>query len=263
MYRRRAARYTSERSECRDDNERKAILAGNRGRDPLLSKRPKKEPLRRDRLRTGARLKLHARTVYRRLEETYPTAKCALNFQTPFHLLVATILSAQCTDRRVNMVTPVLFSRYPTPRDLAAADPAEVEAIIQSTGFFRAKTKSLIAMSVALEAKHGGQVPDAMDELVELAGVGRKTANVVLGNAFGKNEGVVVDTHVARLSKRLGFTKHDDPVKIEQDLIPLIPRKNWAMLSHLLIFHGRQTCVARTPRCENCPLNEICPASRV
>jgi endonuclease-3 len=223
----------------------------------------KKEPLRRDRLRTGARLKSYARTVYRRLEATYPTAKCALDFTTPFQLLVATILSAQCTDKRVNMVTPVLFARYPTPRDLATANPTDVEAIIQSTGFFRAKTKSLIGMSRALVEKHGGEVPDTLDDLVELPGVGRKTANVVLGNAFGKNEGVVVDTHVARLSKRLGFTKQDDPVRIELDLMPLFPRNNWAMLSHLLIFHGRQICVARTPRCETCPLNEICPASRV
>lgn len=201
--------------------------------------------------------------MYRRLEATYPTARCALDFTSPFQLLVATILSAQCTDKRVNMVTPVLFSRYPAPGDLATADPSEVEAIIQSTGFFRAKTKSLIGMSRALVEKHGGKVPDTLEGLVTLPGVGRKTANVVLGNVFGKNEGVVVDTHVARLSKRLGFTKHEDPVKIELDLMPLFPRDNWAMLSHLLIFHGRQICVARNPRCENCPLSDHCPASRV
>ena len=223
----------------------------------------KKEPLRNDRLRSGPQLKRYASTVYRRLEKTYPTAHCELDFASPFQLLEATILSAQCTDRRVNMVTPVLFNRYPTPRDLAAADPTEVEGIIKSTGFFRAKTKSLISMSAALEEKHGGKVPDTLDELVDLPGVGRKTANVVLGNAFSKNEGVVVDTHVGRLSRRLGFTREEDPVKIELDLMPLFPRQNWAMLSHLLIFHGRQICVARTPRCESCPLQDICPASRV
>ena len=226
-------------------------------------KKKKKEPLRRDRLRSGHRLKTYARTVYDRLSKLYPTAHCELDYQNPFQLVVATILSAQCTDKRVNMVTPTLFTRYPTPAVLASASPMEVEGIIQPTGFFRAKTKSLIGMAQSVEDNFGGKIPDKMDELIELPGVGRKTANVVLGNAFGKNEGIVVDTHVARLSNRLGFTRNDDPVKIEQDLMPLFPRDNWTMLSHLLIFHGRQICVARTPRCESCPLNEICPASRV
>ena len=229
----------------------------------MPAKRIRKEPLRRDRLRTGHRLKTYARTVYNRLAALYPNAKCELDYQSPYQLVVATILSAQCTDKRVNMVTPTLFERYPSSRELAAASPLEVEGIIKPTGFFRAKTKSLIGMAQSLEDNFKGKVPDEMDQLVELPGVGRKTANVVLGNAFDKNEGVVVDTHVARLSKRLGFTKHDDPVKIEEDLMPLFPRDKWTMLSHLLIWHGRQICVARTPRCENCPLSEICPASRV
>ena len=223
----------------------------------------RKEPLRRDRLRTGQRLKTYARTVYNRLAKLYPNAKCELDFQSPFQLVAATILSAQCTDKRVNMVTPTLFNRYPTAREMASAPQLEMEDIIKSTGFFRAKSKSLIGMAQSLEEHFGGKVPDQMHELIELPGVGRKTANVVLGNAFGKNEGVVVDTHVARLSKRLGFTRHDDPVKIEDDLIPLFPRSSWTMLSHLLIWHGRQICVARTPRCESCPLSDICPASRV
>ena len=223
----------------------------------------KKEPLRRDRLRTGHRLKTYARTVYARLAELYPNAKCELDYQNAFQLVAATILSAQCTDKRVNMVTPTLFKRYPTPAALAAASPLEVEEIIKPTGFFRAKTRSLVGMAQSLEDNFHGKVPDKMDELVELPGVGRKTANVVLGNAFDKNEGVVVDTHVARLSNRLGFTRESDPVKIEEDLMPLFPRDNWTMLSHLLIWHGRQICVARTPRCESCPLNDICPASRV
>jgi endonuclease III len=201
--------------------------------------------------------------IYRRLDRAYPDAHCALDFTNPFQLIVATILSAQCTDKRVNMVTPELFRRYPTPAALAAADPADVEAIIKSTGFFRAKTKSLIGMATAVDEKHGGRIPAEMDSLVELPGVGRKTANVVLGNAFATNEGVVVDTHVTRVSQRLALTRHTDPIKIEQDLIKLFPRESWTMLSHLFIEHGRQVCVARTPKCESCPLSDICPASRV
>jgi endonuclease III len=201
--------------------------------------------------------------VYRRLERAYPDAHCALDFANPFQLTVATILSAQCTDKRVNMVTPELFRRYPTPAALAAADPADVEEIIKSTGFFRAKTKSLIGMATAIEDNHGGRVPAAMDSLVALPGVGRKTANVVLGNAFDTNEGIVVDTHVTRVSQRLALTRQTNPVKIEQDLIKLFPRESWTMLSHLFIEHGRQICVARTPKCESCPLSDVCPASRV
>ncbi len=201
--------------------------------------------------------------IYRRLSRAYPDAHCALDFNNPFQLTVATILSAQCTDKRVNMVTPELFRRYPSARDLAAADPADVENIIKSTGFFRAKTKSLIGMATAVDEKHGGTVPANMDALVALPGVGRKTANVVLGNAFAANVGVVVDTHVTRVSQRLALTRQTDPVKIEQDLMRLFPRQNWTMLSHLFIEHGRQICVARKPKCEICPLSDICPSSSV
>jgi len=197
------------------------------------------------------------------LEEHYPNAHCALDFNTPFQLLVATILSAQCTDKRVNMVTPALFKRYPTPAAMSEAKPEDLEEMIKSTGFFRNKTKSLLAMSRAVAEEHGGQVPDTMEELVRLPGVGRKTANVVLGNAYDKNEGVVVDTHVGRLSARLGLTKQTDPVKVEQDLVKLFPREEWTMLSHLLIEHGRQICEARRPKCEVCFLNDICPSSQV
>ncbi|HET6576839.1 MAG TPA: endonuclease III [Gemmatimonadales bacterium] len=198
-----------------------------------------------------------------RLLAAYPDAHCALEHRDAFELLCATILSAQCTDARVNLVTPVLFEHYPTPEALARARPAEVEAIIQSTGFFRNKTRSLIGMAQALVADYGGQVPRTMAELLGLPGVGRKTANVVLGNAFGINAGITVDTHVARLSRLLGLTRHSDPLKIEQDLMPLFPRDHWALLSHLLIFHGRQVCIARRPRCEACTLSDLCPSSRV
>jgi endonuclease-3 len=174
---------------------------------------------------------------------------------------VATILSAQCTDARVNLVTPRLFAAYPTPAALAAARPEDVEDIIKSTGFFRNKTRSLIGMAQALVAEHGGEVPGTMGLLRVLPGVGRKTANVILGNAFAINDGITVDTHVARLSRLLGLTRHDDPVKIEQDLMPLFPREAWGLLSHLLIFHGRQVCIARRPRCGECVLSDLCPSS--
>jgi len=214
-------------------------------------------------VRPSARLPVHARKIVELLKSEYPTAHCELNFRTPFELIVATILSAQCTDVRVNMVTPTLFARFPTARALSEADLAEVEEIIRSTGFFRNKTKSLIGMAKALVANHGGQVPDEMESLRVLAGVGRKTANVVLGNAFGKNEGITVDTHVARLSNLLGLTKQTDPVKIEQDLMKLIPREDWTLISHLLIWHGRRVCIARRPRCEACVLNKLCPSARL
>src|SRR3954465_12723678 len=201
--------------------------------------------------------------IFARLRARYPDAHCALDFQTPFQLLVATILSAQCTDKRVNMVTPALFRRYATPEALAAAKPEELEEMIKSTGFFRNKAKSLIGMSTAIAEHHGGVVPAEMQQLVELPGVGRKTANVILGNAFERNEGVVVDTHVTRVSQRLALTTNTDPVKIGQDLMPLFPREQWTLLAHLLIEHGRQICVARTPRCEECPLSDLCPSSRV
>lgn len=171
---------------------------------------------------------LRAPIILERLKQSYPTARCALDYRTPFELLCATILSAQCTDVRVNLVTPVFFARYPTPEALAQARPRDVEEIIKSTGFFRNKTKSLIGMAQALVADHGGQVPRTMEELRRLPGVGRKTANVVLGNAYGINEGVTVDTHVARLSRRLGLTRQDDPIRIEQDLMPLFPQDDWS-----------------------------------
>jgi endonuclease-3 len=204
-----------------------------------------------------------AAEIYKRLAEHYPEAHCALDYKTPFQLLVATILSAQCTDKRVNMVTPALFKRYRTPAAMSEAKPEELEDMIKSTGFFRNKTKSLLAMSRAVAEQHGGRVPDTMEDLVELPGVGRKTANVVLGNAFDKNEGMVVDTHVGRVSARLGLTKETDPVKVEQDLMKLFPREQWTMLAHLFIEHGRQICDARRPKCEVCFLNDICPSSLV
>ena len=192
-----------------------------------------------------------------------PGARVELVHASPFRLLVATILSAQCTDARVNLVTPALFERYPTPAALARARPADVEAIIKSTGFFRNKTKSLIGMAQALVADHGGEVPRTMEELRRLPGVGRKTANVILGNAYGINEGITVDTHVTRLSRLLGLTRQEDAAKIEQDLVRLFPRDHWALVSHLLIFHGRQVCIARRPRCGDCVLSDICPSSSV
>ena len=204
-----------------------------------------------------------AATILSRLEREYPDARCALEHGDAYQLLVATILSAQCTDARVNMVTPAFFARYPTPEALARADRAEVEDLIRSTGFFRNKTRSLIGMAQALVADYRGQVPRTMEELRVLPGVGRKTANVVLGNAYGINEGVTVDTHVTRLSRLLGLTRHDDPVKIEQDLVPLFPREKWTLLSHLLIFHGRQVCIARRPRCPECVLADLCPSAAV
>jgi endonuclease-3 len=195
------------------------------------------------------------------LKREYPGAHCALDYRTPFELLVATMLSAQCTDARVNLVTPALFARYPTARALAEARQAEVEAIIRSTGFFRSKAKNLIGMARGLVDHHGGEVPADMDALRVLPGVGRKTANVVLGNAFGRNDGITVDTHVARLSHLLRLTRHRDPVKIEQDLMRLVPREDWTLVSHLLISHGRATCIARRPRCGTCVLASLCPSA--
>jgi endonuclease-3 len=204
-----------------------------------------------------------AAEILERLRAAYPDAQCALHHRNAFELLCATILSAQCTDARVNLVTPVLFSRYPTSQALAAARPEDVERIIMSTGFFRNKTKSLIGMAQALVAEHGGEVPHTMEQIRVLPGVGRKTANVILGNAFGINEGVTVDTHVTRLSRLLGLSRQDDPIKIEQDLMPLFPRDDWGLLSHLLIFHGRQVCIARRPRCGECVLVNLCPSAQL
>lgn len=199
--------------------------------------------------------------ILARLKRAYPDAHCELDFSNPFQLVSATILSAQCTDVRVNMVTPVLFAKYPDAQALADARQEDVEEIIRSTGFFRNKAKSLIGMAQAVVADHEGEVPATMDALVALPGVGRKTANVVLGNAFAINEGIVVDTHVARLSGRLGLTRHADPVRIEQDLMALTPQDDWALFSHLLIFHGRRICIARKPKCGECVLAELCPSA--
>jgi endonuclease-3 len=200
--------------------------------------------------------------ILERLKERYPDAHCELDHRDAYQLLAATILSAQCTDARVNMVTPALFARYPDARALAAASQADVEEIIRSTGFFRNKAKSLIGMAQAVMAGHDGRIPATMDELRVLPGVGRKTANVILGNAFGLNEGVTVDTHVGRISRLLRLTRHDDPEKVEQDLMGLFPREDWALLSHLLIFHGRRTCIARRPRCGECVLHDLCPSAQ-
>ena len=212
--------------------------------------------------RGRAALRAHAAVVFDRLLGEYPGAHCALDFTDAFQLLCATILSAQCTDKRVNLVTPALFARYPDAVALAAADPEVVEEIIRSAGFFRSKTKSLIGMAAGLVERHGGAVPADMESLTALPGVGRKTANVILGNAFGRNDGIVVDTHVTRLANRLGFTTESDAVKIEQALIPLFPRERWTMLSHLFIEHGRQVCIARKPRCGECVLSDVCPSAQ-
>jgi endonuclease-3 len=221
-----------------------------------------KSPAKRKK-KKGAELKAHALEILKRLKAEYPDAHCELDFQNPLQLLIATILSAQCTDKRVNMVTPQLFKTFPDADSLSAAKTEDLEELIKSTGFFRNKTKSLLGMSAAVAEKHGGKVPSTMEGLVHLPGVGRKTANVVLGNAFGINDGVVVDTHVGRLAVRLGLTDETDPVKVEQVLMSLFPRDDWALLSHLLIFHGRRVCIARSPRCGECVLNDICPSARV
>lgn len=196
--------------------------------------------------------------VLERLKAEYPDAHCELDYRNAFELLCATILSAQCTDVRVNLVTPALFAQYPDALALQNAPPEAVEAIVRSTGFYRAKAKSLIGMARMLVATYGGTVPRTLAELVPLPGVGRKTANVILGNAFDVNEGIVVDTHVQRLARRLGLTRQADPVGIERALMPLFPRDEWALLSHLLIWHGRRTCLARTPRCGSCVIRTHC-----
>ena len=225
-----------------------------------MSRTAPKRPPRARRTRDAP---VRAPEILTRLRAAYPDARCALDHRGAFELLCATILSAQCTDVRVNLVTPALFGRYPTPEALARAKQADVEEIIRSTGFFRNKARSLIGMAQALVADYGGEVPRTMEQLQSLPGVGRKTANVILGNAYGINEGITVDTHVTRLSRLLGLTRHADPVKIEQDLMALFPRDQWALLSHLLIFHGRQICVARRPRCGDCVLSNLCPSSAV
>ncbi len=195
------------------------------------------------------------------LRKTYPDAHCELDHDGPFQLLVATILSAQCTDVRVNMVTPALFKKYPNAKTLAAAKQEDVEHLIRSTGFFRNKAKNLIAAAKAIAQRHSGEVPKDLETLTNLPGVGRKTANVVLGNAYGIEAGIVVDTHVARLSQRLGLTKQKDPVKIEKDLVKVIPQDSWTLWSHLLISHGRRRCMARNPDCPSCELSSLCPSA--
>jgi endonuclease-3 len=197
------------------------------------------------------------------LPKVYPDAHCELDFRNPLELLVATILSAQCTDKRVNAVTPALFAKYRSAKDYASALPAKLEGMIRSTGFFRNKTKSIRGAAAAIVAEHAGRVPDTMEKLHGLPGVGRKTANVVLGNAFGKDEGIVVDTHVTRLSHRLGLTRQTDPEKIEQELMKLVPRPHWTNWSHWLIWHGRRRCFARKPDCHHCEIFSLCPSGKL
>jgi endonuclease-3 len=204
-----------------------------------------------------------AAAIYRLLEEEYPEAHCELDHRSPFELAVATILSAQTTDERVNQVTPELFRRFPDADSLAGAPQDEVEEIIRSTGFFRNKARNIIGFAVSLQEDHDGEIPRDIRTLSSMPGVGRKTANVILGNAFGINEGVVVDTHVKRLSRLMGLTRETTPEKVERDLIPLFPREDWTMLSHLLIWHGRRVCDARKPACERCAVSHLCPSSRV
>ena len=201
-----------------------------------------------------------ARKILRVLEETYPDARCELEFADPFQLLCATVLSAQCTDVRVNSVTPELFRRYPDPTEMAAADPQELELIIRSTGFYRSKAASLMGLAQLIVAEHGAEVPAELKALTQLPGVGRKTANVVLGNAFDI-PGITVDTHVGRLSRRMGFTVHEDPVKVEHDLMSIFPRKTWTQMSHVMIWHGRRRCHSRKPACGACPVVRWCPSA--
>jgi endonuclease-3 len=206
--------------------------------------------------------KRHAVAIADELEALYPDVKCELDFKTPYELLVATILSAQCTDKRVNLTTPALFARFPDAAAMTKAKPAELEALIRSTGFYRNKAKSILGASKRLVEEHGGEVPRTMEQLLPLPGVARKTANVILGTAFGLNEGIAVDTHVMRLSHRLGLSTEDDPVKIERDLCALLPRERWTRVGHQIIWHGRRVCDARAPRCGECPLaKKLCPSA--
>lgn len=223
---------------------------------------PDRSRQRPDRSReTEAELRIRTAAIIRILEKRYPDAKTALEHSLPHELLIATILSAQCTDARVNLVTPALFKRYKTVQAFASARPRELEGMIHSTGFYHAKARNIIGCCKALVERFGGVVPRTMDELITLPGVGRKTANVVLGSVFGKAEGVVVDTHVHRLSGRLGLSKNSTPEKVERDLLPIVPRKKWIVFAHLLILHGRAICRARTPRCEECPVSSFCPSA--
>ena len=201
--------------------------------------------------------------ILARLRREYPRTRLALDFQSPLQLLMATVLAAQCTDQKVNEVTPPLFRRYPAARDFARADLAELEEMVRQTGFFRNKAKALKSLGMTLVAEHGGEVPDTLESLVALPGVGRKTANVVLGNAFGRNEGIAVDTHVQRLSRRLFLTEEEDPEKIERDLVALLPREEWTRFALLLQDHGRKVCKARKPECAACPVADLCPSAEI
>jgi endonuclease III len=212
---------------------------------------------------SGRARRQRAAEILARLRQTYPEVRLALDFQTPLQLVMATVLAAQCTDERVNQVTPALFRRYPTARDYAAADILELEEMVRTTGFFRNKARALKNLGTALAAEHGGEVPASLELLVALPGVGRKTANVVLGNAFGLNEGVAVDTHVQRLSRRLFLTEETDPEKIERDLMPVLPREEWTRFALLLQDHGRKICKARKPECAICPVADLCPSAEV
>jgi endonuclease-3 len=226
------------------------LTAGKKRKKGTPGKRRESESAKRDR----------ALRIVGRLSEAYP-ARIELDFETPLELAVATILSAQCTDARVNEVTATLFKKYRTAEDYANADPEVLQEEIRSTGFFRNKTKSIISLAQALVDVHDGVVPDTMDALVKLAGIGRKTANVILGSGFGINEGVVVDTHVKRLSNRLDLTGQDDPVKIERDLMELVPQEEWNRFGLRMVLHGRYTCLARKPKCDECPVEDLCPSA--
>jgi len=231
------------------------------------TQRPRAKPARRRRPAAAAAPRRESKAargeraarIAERLVATYPSARCSLDFDSPFQLLIATILSAQCTDKRVNAVTGPLFRRWPDAAALAAARPRELEAAIRTTGFFRAKARNILGCCRALVERHGGEVPRSLADLVRLAGVGRKTANVVMGSAFGEATGVVVDTHVGRIARRLGLTRHADAVRAERDLVALLPRPHWIGFSHRVIEHGRTVCSARKPRCESCPLADLCP----
>ncbi len=253
-----AGRHEGVKRQPRRAESRGASRQSRTGKPPLPGQRAAKakaaagyDPLAPERIQE----------ILNRLDQAYPGATCALHHHSVWELLVATILSAQCTDARVNMVTPELFRKYPTPQDFARLTPAELEPDIKSTGFFRNKSKSIVGAARKIVEEYGGQVPDDMEPLLSLPGVARKTANVVLGTWFGKAEGVVVDTHVQRIAGRLELTRQDDPAKIEQDLMRVVPREKWIIFAHQLILHGRALCVARQPKCADCPLENLCHAA--
>ncbi|HEY4100596.1 MAG TPA: endonuclease III [Gemmatimonadales bacterium] len=222
---------------------------------------PRQSPPKRKGRESRADRTTRTLEILMRLKRQYPDAHCELDFANPYQLLVATILSAQCTDVRVNQVTPALFARWPDPQSLAVAKPVELEAVVRPTGFFRTKARNLIGMAQGVTADHSGQIPASMDELRSLPGVGRKTANVILGNAFGTSEGITVDTHILRLGRLLGLTHGDDAERVEEELMAIVPREDWALVSHLLIWHGRRVCIANRPRCDECVLSDLCPSA--